>query len=352
MHIDNSKKLVNQIINDVGGAFTAGLSYVGDKLGLFKELAKYDQCNSKQLAIQVNLSERYVLEWLKGMVAAEYIEYNPENDTYFMTPEQKAVLTQEESPVFAAGAFQFAIASLLHTPRVVDSFRTGGGIPFEELGEEVVESMDRLHRPWFDHLLTSQWLPGVPGLKAQLDKGISILDVGCGLGRSTVAMGQDYPNSQVTGIDPHSHSIKKARELAVAKKLNNVKFIESKLEDLSTGDNHFDLIVAIDCIHDFAKPIEGLQDIKKLLSPQGQVFWSEPTGSHNPLENRNPSGKMRSNLSPFHCLSVSLACDGAGLGTIIGEQGAKNLAEKAGFTNFEKIALDNKMQQFFILKSV
>lgn len=351
MNVDKSKELVNRIIGDVGGAFTTGLSYIGDKLGLFKALAKFDRCQSQQLAAETNLSERYVREWLKGMVAAEYIEYDAETNSYFMSAEQKAVLTQEESPVFASGAFQFTISSLLHTPRVIESFRNGGGISFEEFGEEIADAIDRLHRPWFEHLLTSQWLPGFPGLKEQLDKGISILDVGCGLGRSTLAIGFDYPNCRVVGIDPHVPSIKKARKLASEKQVNNVEFLELKLEDISSRDIHFDLIIAIDCIHDFPNPTQGLRDIKKLLSPDGQVFWSEPTGSHNPIENRNPAGKMRANLSPFHCLSVSLACDGAGLGTIIGEEGAKKLALEAGFTSFESIEINNKMQQFFRLTS-
>ncbi len=350
MNVDKSKELVNRIIGDVGGAFTTGLSYIGDKLGLFQALARYEQCSSEELAVETNLNERYVREWLKGMVAAEYIEYNPETDTYFMSAEQKAVLTQEESPVFASGAFQFTISSLLHTPKLIESFRTGGGISFEEFGEEIASAIDRLHRPWFDHFLTSQWLPGVPGLKERLDEGISVLDVGCGLGRSTVAIGSDYPKSQVVGIDPHVPSIEKARKLASEKGINNVEFLELALEDMTSQDRSFDLIVAIDCIHDFANPVQGLQHIKQLLSQNGQVFWSEPTGSHNPIENRNPTGKMPANLSPFHCLSVSLAKDGAGLGTIIGEEGAKKLAKEAGFTNFEKIALNNKMQQFFTLR--
>ena len=59
---------------------------------------------------------------------------------------------------------------------------------------------------------------------------------------------------------------------------------------------------------------------------------------------------MRSTLSPYHCLTVSLAAGGAGLGTIIGEAGAKSLAEQAGFRQFEKLDIESAMQQFFALK--
>jgi SAM-dependent methyltransferase len=363
--------ITERVVDDVGGAFTVGLAYIGDRLGLFAALAALGKGSSDQVAQRAGLNERYVREWLRAMVASQYVEYDPADQTYFLTPEQQAALVDEAARTFVGGVFQFALPSLMLAPRLLDAFRSGGGVPFADLPAEVPEALDRMHRPWFDHLLVPQWLPGAPGLVERLSQGVSVLDVGCGLGRSTVAMARAFPRSQFLGIDPHQPSIDKARALATMATaaspggnegagLANVRFAACEVDQLSSADaagaggnsaSGFDLIVAVDCIHDMVQPVASLRAIRRLLSPAGVLFWSEPTGSREPMDNRNPQGKLRANLSPFHCLTVSLASGGAGLGTIIGEAGARDLAAEAGFASFETLSIESAMQQFFLLRA-
>jgi SAM-dependent methyltransferase len=343
----NDKSIAERVADDVGGAFTVGLAYIGDKLGLFAALAAVGPASSGALAQEAGLDERYVREWCNAMVASRYIEHDPEARAYFMTPEQSAALVDEGGPTFVGGAFQFALPSLLLAPRLIEIFKTGGGIPFADLPAEIPAAIDRMHRPWFDHLLVQEWLPGVPGLVEALGRGIAVLDVGCGVGRSTVALGRAYPRSSILGIDVHGPSIDQARSLAREAGLPNVRFSVRPMEETKTGP--FDLIVAIDCVHDMADPVGSLRAMGRVLSDRGRIFWSEPTGSAEPMENRHPQGKLRANLSPFHCLTVSLASGGAGLGTIIGEAGARELAARAGFSAFEKPTIESATQQFFLL---
>jgi 2-polyprenyl-3-methyl-5-hydroxy-6-metoxy-1,4-benzoquinol methylase len=343
----NDKSIAERVADDVGGAFTVGLAYIGDKLGLFAALAALGPASSGALAGQTGLDERYVREWCNAMVASRYIEHDPESRAYFMTPQQTAALVDEGGPTFVGGAFQFALPSLLLAPRLIEHFKRGGGIPFADLPAEIPPAIDRMHRPWFDHLLVQEWLPGVPGLVEALSRGIAVLDVGCGVGRSTVALGRAYPRSSILGIDVHGPSIDQARSLAREAGLPNVRFSVRPMEETKTGP--FDLIVAIDCVHDMADPVGSLRAMGRVLSDRGRIFWSEPTGSAEPMENRHPQGKLRANLSPFHCLTVSLAAAGAGLGTIIGEAGARELAAQAGFTSFEKATIESSTQQFFLL---
>lgn len=345
---DSRQQLVQQVIADVGGAFVAGLGYIGDRLGLFKALARDGAVTSAALAHGLELDERYVREWLKAMVSAGYVERDADAGTYFMTADQKAVLAEEDSPVFAAGAFQFALPSLGMTERLIGCFRQGGGIAYDELGEEIPASIDRMHRAWFKHHLTGSWLPAAPGVVDRLESGIRVLDVGCGLGRASIVIGRAYPRSSVVGIDPHAPSIAEASRLLAEAGIGNVRFLETGIESLpETGT--FDLVLAIDCIHDMTDPIGVLARIRALLAEDGALFWSEPAGSHEPAENRNAPGRMRSALSPYHCLAVSLAEGGAGLGTIVGEVGARGLAAKAGFGRFEKLDVASAMQQFFLV---
>jgi hypothetical protein len=221
----DQKPIAERVVEDVGGALTVGLAYIGLQLGLFSALAASGRTTSVALAQHLGLAERYVREWLRAMVASRYVEHDPEGGAYFMTSEQVAALVDEGARTFAAGAFQFALPSLLLTPRLLEVFRTGGGIPFGELPAEIPAAIARMHRPWFDHLLVQEWLAGAPGLVEALGRGISVLDVGCGAGRSTVAMATAFPRSTFLGIDPHEPSIVEARALAGGDRRPNLAFL-------------------------------------------------------------------------------------------------------------------------------
>ncbi len=349
MNSETVQELLEQIRRDTGGAFISGLGYIGDRLGLFTAIADQGPVGSVALAASTHLNERYLREWLKAMAAFGYIEYDDQTATYTMSAEQRAVLAEESSAVFGAGTFHFTLPSLLRTEELMDAFRNGGGIAYDELHPEVPASIDRMHRAWFDHLLTEEWLPAISGLRDRLREGIRVLDVGCGLGRSTIAVARAHARSTVLGVDPHAPSIDFARVLAVEGDVANAEFAAVPLQDIE-HDLRFDLVLAIDCIHDMADPVGTLQAIRRHLAEDGLLVWSEPAGSVNPLENRDTLSRMRAALSPFHCLTVSLAAGGPGLGTLIGTEGARQLAAKAGFERFEMLPVPCDTQLFFGLR--
>lgn len=346
----NEKKieeLAFRVVGDLGGTFAMALGYIGDKLGLFRAMVGAGPLSSDQLAERCTLNERYVREWARAMVAADYID--TDGDKYVMTDEQAFVLANEDSPMFVGGAFQFATPTVRNTPKLLEIFRNGGGIPYDQIGDEVPEAIERFFRPGYVNFLAKDWLGAVPGLAARLRKGASIADVGCGCGQSSVIMATAFPESTVLGIDNDATSIKRARALAAERGATNVEFLEAKA-DAIPGDRKFDLICCFDCIHDMVDPIGTLRAIRGALADDGICFWSEPNASDRPLENRNPVGKTFACISPLHCLTVSLAHGGAGLGTIIGEGGARSLAKEAGFSDFEKLPIENPFNQFFVLK--
>src|SRR5262249_22814251 len=155
---------------------------------------------------------------------------------------------------------------------------------------------------------------------ARLEKGATVADVGCGHGQSTVTLARAFPNSEIVGIDYHEPSIERARELAAEQGVDNVRFI-AVAADKIPGDRHYDLICSFDCIHDMVDPVATLKAIREALAPDGVYLWSEPNASDKAHENRNPVGKTFHAISPLHCMTVSLAYNGAGLGTVIGEAG-------------------------------
>jgi len=348
----NEKKieeLAFRVVGDMGGAFTMALGYVGDQLGLFQAMAGAGPVSSVELAAKLKLNERYVREWLRAMVAAEYIDYDQNTSKYVMSEEQAFVLANEDSPMFVGGAFHFTTPSTSNAKKIVTAFREGGGIPYSEIGEEIPHAIERFFRPGYLNFLAKDWLGAVPGLVAHLEKGAAILDLGCGCGQSSVVMGKSYPKSKVLGIDYHGPSIEKARKLAASQELHNVEFLQAAAHEIPAG-RKFDLICSFDCIHDMVDPKATVRAIREALADDGVYVWSEPNASANAHENRNPVGKAFHSISPLHCMTVSLAYNGAGLGTVIGESGARALAKEAGFTHFVRLPIQNPFNQFFALR--
>ena len=106
------QEMALRVIDDMGGAFIMALGYIGDRLNLFKAMSGSGPVTSVDLAGKTRLNERYVREWLRAMVAAEYLDYDPSSDRYVMTDEQAFVLANEDSPMFVGGGFQFTTPSL------------------------------------------------------------------------------------------------------------------------------------------------------------------------------------------------------------------------------------------------
>jgi 2-polyprenyl-3-methyl-5-hydroxy-6-metoxy-1,4-benzoquinol methylase len=341
--------LAFRVVGDMAASFSMALGYIGDRLGLFRTLAGAGPVTSEQLAAKTGLNERYVREWLKGMAAAEYIDYDALTGRFVMTAEQEFVLANDASPLSAGGPLQFTTPTVLNTPRVLEAFRHGGGVPYAEMGDDVSQGIARFFGPGYANFLVDDWLAAVPDLPERLQRGIHVADVGCGWGLSTVTMAAAYPRSRFLGIDNDPASIDRARRLAAERHVRNVHWIAAPAHHLPPAPQ-YDLICTFDCIHDMVDPHATLRAIHAALADDGVYLWSEPNASDNPLENRNPVGKAFACVSPLHCMTVSLAHNGAGLGTTIGERGVRELAEAAGFTDVEKLPIQNPFNQFFAVR--
>ncbi|HEX6124256.1 MAG TPA: class I SAM-dependent methyltransferase [Pyrinomonadaceae bacterium] len=349
MKSEMAERLAFKVVEDMGGAFTMALGYLGKHLGLYKALAGAGPITSAQLAERTGLNERYVREWAKAMVAAEYIDYEPETKRFLMTEEQAFVLTDEDSPLFVGGALQFSTPTIYNVPKIMEAFKTGGGIPYTDIGDEIPEAIEQFFRPSYLNFLTQDWVEKVPGLSSKLNEGTTVADIGCGCGQSTVILAKAYPKSEILGVDNDPSSIERAKELSDRAGTENAHFLCTTAEAVAVGGQKFDAVCTFDCVHDMVDPLSVLNAIRSMMTDDGVYLWGEPNASDNPLENRNPVGKCFSSVSPLHCLTVSLAHDGAGLGTAIGENGARRLANDAGFSSFQRISTEHPFVQLFEL---
>lgn len=344
------RNFADHIYRDMAGAMTMGMAYVGVKKGLFQLMAGKGPMICEEVVAASALQSRYVEEWLAGMAAAGYLEYDPEAKSFMLPDEHAYLLASEGSDHFMGGFFYFAPVLLGVVPKVAEAFENGGGVKFEDFGADCVTALDMLNSGQYEKRMGNYWLTKMPNVVECLENGGHVLDVGCGVGRVSMAIARAYPNCRVTGLDPDRESIDQAREIADADGLSDrVKFIA----DTTAGyrpDRQFDLITACDCVHDFAEPAKTLQEIRSLLKPDGTLFIVEPRAADDLEDNINPLGAIYYGFSLFHCMTQSLANGGPGLGTCMGPKKTEALVREAGFPHFEKLNIRSQTNLFYAVR--
>jgi 2-polyprenyl-3-methyl-5-hydroxy-6-metoxy-1,4-benzoquinol methylase len=316
---------------------------------LFDAMVGLQPSTSEQIATAAGLKERYVREWLAAMVVGRIVEHNPEDETYYLPQEHAAFLTRVASPDNIAVTAQLIPLMGSVEDGIVESFKNGGGVPYsafprfhevmaEDSGQTVVAALT-------DHIL-----PLVPGLIKRLESGIEVLDVGCGSGRALNLMARMFPNSRFVGYDFSEEAIARARTEAKEHGTTNVRF---EVKDAAVLDEkaRYDLITTFDAIHDQADPAAVLKGIAAALKEDGVYLMQDIAGSshlHNNLD--HPIAPLLYTVSTMHCMTVSLAQGGEGLGTMWGEEKAREMLEEAGFKKVEVKQLPHDIfNNYFII---
>lgn len=312
---------------------------IGHQTGLFDTLAGRPPVTSEELAAAAGLNERYVREWLGAMVCGAVIELK--DGRYRLPDEHAASLTRAAGPSNLAAPAQFIAMLGEAEQQVVECFRGGGGVPYSAY-PRFQQWMAENSGAVFDALLLDSILPLVPGLRERLAAGIAVADVGCGRGHAINLLARTFPASRFTGFDFSEQGLAAARAEAQALGLDNVRFV---LQDVSTlsANQEYDLITAFDAIHDQAKPRTVLARIARALRPGGSFLMSDVAADSDLAANRmHPFGTGLYTISTMHCMTVSLALGGEGLGTMWGEQQARELLAEAGLVvqDVERVAGD------------
>jgi SAM-dependent methyltransferase len=340
--------LARQVGVDFGGALTAALAYIGDRLGIFKAMADGTPFTTGQLAERTGLNERYLREWSATMAAAGYLDYSPREVTFRMNSEQAAVLSNEDTTYFTAGAFQYAVACYRQIPKLMEAFRSGGGVPFKDFGPEIVEAIERLFQVGYETWVAREWIPAVPEIHQRLLTGGEAAEVGCGAGQCLIPVAAAFPNSHFFGFDVDRTSVERARNKAKGAGLTDRIEIEQIAAERVPFSDRFDLVMAFNCIHDMAHPRAALAAIRRMLKPDGAFLWSEADVGARLEDNLGPVGRTLYGASTMHCMTVSLAQGGEGLGSAISEELARSLAAEAGFATLERLPIKNPFHQIFL----
>lgn len=323
-----------QMVGFINGAGTMLAMAVGHRTGLFEAMADGVGRDSAGVAAGAGLDERYVREWLNVMTTAGVVEYDPDGARYRLPPEHAASLTKAAGPGNLA-IFGDAVGLLAGvTDELVRAFERGGGVPYSSF-PEFQRLMAEGSALRFDLNLVEEQIPLVPGIVPRLESGIDVIDLACGAGHAVNLMAQAWPRSRFVGVDVSSEAVHAGRAEAEALGLSNVRLDVDDVPRMAR-DLTFDLVTTFDAVHDQADPEGFLEAAFALLRPGGQYLCVDFAASSDVAKNRDhPMAPFMYTVSLFHCMTVSLAQGGAGLGTVWGEELAVEMLRDAGFVDIE-----------------
>lgn len=318
---------------------------IGHRTELFDALSELDWADSREIATRAKLNERYVREWLGALATGGVLQVD-ENDRFRLPASHAAFLTRSAGANNMAVFAQYIPVLAGVEEEIVECFRSGGGVPYDRY--------PRFHQVMAEDsgmtvlsALEDTILPLVPGLVERLEGGIQVLDVGCGRGRALLQMAARFPASAFQGVDLSVEAIQWAREEAERRGLRNVRFEQRDASDFDqTADPEtYDLVTTFDAVHDQAQPRAVLKGIARTLKPDG-VYLMQDIHAHSHIHENtaHPLGPFLYTISCMHCMTVSLAQGGEGLGAMWGREKAMELLREAGFREVTIHRLEHDVQ--------
>ncbi len=330
--MENVEEFAGRVVSAIDDASLVILLSIGHQTGLLDTMANVGPVTSAQLADAAGLNERYVREWLGGMTTGRVVDYDADTGTYSLPAHRAAVLTRAAGPDNLAVVAMFLPHLGEVEQKIVGCFREGGGLPYSEF-PRFHALMAEQSAMVFDVALVDVVLPLVDGLPDRLRSGADVADFGCGSGHAINVMAQAFPASRFTGIDFSDEAIATGVAEAARLGLTNATFESHDLTELDKTDT-YDVITVFDAIHDQAQPARVLENIYRALRPGGVFLMADIKASSRLEENVDvPLSTYLYTVSLMHCMTVSLALGGAGLGTAWGTQLAVSMLGDAGFAD-------------------
>jgi len=339
VNIDQGKleAFMGKMIGNMTGATLCYSIWLGDELGLYRELAGSGPRTADSVAAKTKCNARLVREWLDGQAAGGLVAYDPSADTYELSPEAALALAQDNSPVFVARAMNALGSMYFDMQKVAAAFRGNGALGWGEHHPCLFCGTEWFFRTGYRAYLTTQWIPALDGVETKLKTGAKVADVGCGHGASVVTMASAYPNSKFCGFDFHAPSIETARRRAAEAGVSERAQFEVAAANGYPGQ--FDLICFFDCLHDMGDPVGAARHAKEHLVPGGTVLLVEPFALDGRPRNiaENPMAALMYTASTSICTPNSLSQPvGLALGAHAGEARLRKVFEDAGFKHFRR----------------
>jgi SAM-dependent methyltransferase len=347
---ETADEFVKRMAGAIDSACLAVLASIGHQTGLFDVLADLPPATSHQIAEAAGLNERYVREWLGGAAAGGIVDYDQSEATYVLPGHRAAALTRSAGPKNLARMAQMIPMMGEVEQKIIGCFRSGGGLHYSEY-PRFHAMMAEESGAVFDAALVDAILPLADGLPERLRAGADVADFACGSGHAVNVMAQEFPASRFTGVDFSEEGVAAAAEEAKRLGLANAMFERRDLAELDLADA-YDVITVFDAIHDQAHPAKVLANIYRALRPGGVFLMADVKASSRLEDNIGmPFAPFLYTISTMHCMTVSLARDGAGLGTVWGHQLATEMLADAGFDDVRTAEIEaNPLDIYYIAR--
>ncbi|MDP6452104.1 MAG: class I SAM-dependent methyltransferase [SAR202 cluster bacterium] len=340
----------DRLFNEMNAGMSCLSLYLGYSLGLFQALADAGPATSVDVAQSTGYVERYVREWLECMTAGGYLTHDVDSERFTLPEEHAAALLDPDSPSSAIGVIGWVTSFANALPSVAEAFRNGGGVPYAAYGDDMMMAQGLGTRPMFVNDLTSKWIPAMPEIEARLKAGGRVADIGCGIGWSTVALAKGYPNTQIDAIDPDEESLALARQIAEEEGVTDQITFHLKTVEDAPVQGAYDLVMAVECVHDMPYPVSALTRMRELIASDGAVLIADEAVEDTLAENTNFMGHLFYNYSVLHCLPQAMVFpDSVATGTVIKPSVLRGYAQDAGFAGVDVLPIENAQFRFYRL---
>jgi 2-polyprenyl-3-methyl-5-hydroxy-6-metoxy-1,4-benzoquinol methylase len=327
--------------------------YLGDRLGYYRALAD-GPLTSSELAARTGTAERYAREWLEQQAVTGILVTDPEVDAadrrYTLPAEYTAPLLDVVDLDHFAPFVRAVVGFVKQTDKLVEAFRTGGGVSWAEHGPDAREGQAGGNRPLFLGPLGREYLPAIPDVDAALRAGGRAADVGCGLGWSSIGIALAYPDATVDGYDVDLPSIEAARRNAREAGVDDrVRF--HTVDAAAVEARAYDAVFAFECIHDLPDPVGVLAAMRKLAGGSGAVVVMDERVAETFTAPGDDVERLMYGYSLLCCLADGMAHGSSvATGTVMRPSTLRRYAVEAGFADIEILDIENDFFRFYRLR--
>ncbi len=348
----STEQFADKIFDAVRGAALVQSLYLGDRLGWYRALAEEGPMTAAELAHRTGTAERYAREWLEQQAVAGVLvaDVDPEPPRFLLPRQHAAVVADADSASYMAPMARFFAATGFRLRDLLEAYRSGGGVSWEQLGSDAREAQAAINRPLFLQQLTAELLPQIPDVHALLQTRTRVADIGCGEGWSAIGLALGYPAAEIEGYDVDAPSIAAARRNAAGYDVTErVSFNLADGTTVQTGT--YDVVFAFECIHDLPDPVGVLATMRRIAKPGAPVIVMDERTADSFAPDAGPVEELLYGYSILCCLPDGMSHEpSAGTGTVMRASTLHDYARSAGFDGAVALSIEHDFFRFYRLQ--
>lgn len=351
------EQLVGRMFGSGVGAIELCNAYLGIHLGLYRALDAA-AASPAELADRTGCDARYLREWLQAQAIGGFVIADGDDLALarFTLAEGVAdVLVHETAPSYLGGLPDALAAAASVLPKLLEAYRSGAGVPYAAYGRDAVSAQAALNRPSFVNSFVDEWLPQLPDVQARLrdaDRPAVVADLGCGMGWAGIELAKAFPHIQVEGRDNDEASIALGRQRAVDSGVADQVTLEvvDVSDPAADWSPRYDFAFFVECVHDFPRPAEALQNARRALRPGGSVLVVDERVDETLTTPGDEVQRFFAAASAIWCLPQGrVGNDPQPIGAVIRPDTMRNLATRAGYSSVDIVPIEHPFWRFYRL---